>query len=192
MYSVTEFAPDVTLVVKLVYMKRWAKQKGFTIVELLIVIVVIAILVAIVIVAYNGVQRRAAEAKRESDLSTYYKAILAARENTGRTLGQITNSYWSMGQCTSATYNTALTEPRDLPKTHGCWTHYYDNLQRIGDAAGMNLAALRGGDARGNPYLLDENEGENGNCGMDSMYYLTGTGVASTGYRQIPRVSCTP
>lgn len=35
------------------------KKKGFTIVELLIVIVVIAILAAITIVAYNGVQARA-------------------------------------------------------------------------------------------------------------------------------------
>lgn len=37
----------------------WAKQKAFTIVELLIVIVVIAILAAITIVAYNGIQDRA-------------------------------------------------------------------------------------------------------------------------------------
>ncbi|MDB5165339.1 MAG: Fimbrial protein, partial [Candidatus Saccharibacteria bacterium] len=35
------------------------KQRGFTIVELLIVIVVIGILAAITIVAYNGIQNRA-------------------------------------------------------------------------------------------------------------------------------------
>lgn len=39
----------------------WAKKdkSGFTIVELLIVVVVIAILAAITIVAYNGIQNRA-------------------------------------------------------------------------------------------------------------------------------------
>ena len=39
---------------------KWAqKQNGFTIVELLIVVVVIAILAAITIVSYNGIQNRA-------------------------------------------------------------------------------------------------------------------------------------
>ena len=42
---------------KLNHMKT--SKQGFTIVELLIVIVVIAILAAITIVAYNGIQNRA-------------------------------------------------------------------------------------------------------------------------------------
>ena len=44
------------------------KQTGFTIVELLIVIVVIGILAAIVIVAFNGVQQNAATGVLKSDL----------------------------------------------------------------------------------------------------------------------------
>ncbi len=48
---------------------------GFTVVELLLVIVVIAILAAIVIVAYNGIQEKGKNAKRESDLSSLQKVI---------------------------------------------------------------------------------------------------------------------
>lgn len=47
---------------------RWARQQGFTIVELLIVIVVIAILAVIVIVAYNGIQNRANDSAVQADL----------------------------------------------------------------------------------------------------------------------------
>ncbi len=49
-------------------MPRSYKATGFTIVELLIVIVVIAILAAIVIVAYNGITKQATEASMQSDL----------------------------------------------------------------------------------------------------------------------------
>ncbi|MGB4768441.1 MAG: prepilin-type N-terminal cleavage/methylation domain-containing protein [Candidatus Saccharimonas sp.] len=51
------------------------KQKGFTIVELLIVIVIIAILAAITIVAFNGVQQRARDAKRKQDVAQIAKLL---------------------------------------------------------------------------------------------------------------------
>jgi prepilin-type N-terminal cleavage/methylation domain-containing protein len=47
--------------------KNMKKDRGFTIVELLIVIVVIAILAAITIVAYNGVQNKAKDANNRTD-----------------------------------------------------------------------------------------------------------------------------
>ncbi len=57
-------------------MHTWAsKQKGFTIVELLIVIVVIAILAAISITVFSGVQKRARDSKRVSDMQIIVKAL---------------------------------------------------------------------------------------------------------------------
>lgn len=62
----------------------WAKQRGFTIVELLIVIVIIAILAAIVIVAYNGVQERAQESSVRTDMTNIAKQVELHRVDEGR------------------------------------------------------------------------------------------------------------
>ena len=63
-------------------MKTWAKQPGFTIVELLIVIVVIAILAAITIVAYTGIRERSQDSAQASALSQSVKKVQAyAAEN---------------------------------------------------------------------------------------------------------------
>lgn len=51
------------------------KHKGFTIVELLIVIVVVGILAAISLVAYSGVQQRARESAIMATLSSVMKKI---------------------------------------------------------------------------------------------------------------------
>ncbi len=53
------------------------KLKGFTIVELLIVIVVIGILAAISIVAYTGIQSRANDTRMRSAVAQLEKSILA-------------------------------------------------------------------------------------------------------------------
>lgn len=63
----------------------WANQKlrGFTIVELLIVIVVIGVLAAISIVAYTGIQNRAHDSAVQSDLAAAAKALELYKTDKG-------------------------------------------------------------------------------------------------------------
>ena len=58
-------------------------MSGFTIVELLIIIVVIAILATISIVAYSGIQARARDNVRKTDLSNIAKAVELYRADNG-------------------------------------------------------------------------------------------------------------
>lgn len=69
-------------------MRRAAKthdthQKGFTLVELLIVIVVIGILAALVVVAYGGITAQAHKAKRLADVNSIQKALELYRQDNG-------------------------------------------------------------------------------------------------------------
>ncbi|RYZ77756.1 MAG: prepilin-type N-terminal cleavage/methylation domain-containing protein [Proteobacteria bacterium] len=64
---------------------------GFTIVELLIVIVVIGILAAITIVSFNGIQKRAANTARETELRSWQKTFEVYRAaNNGNYPGPTT------------------------------------------------------------------------------------------------------
>lgn len=65
-------------------MGRKQGNRGFTIVELLIVVVVIAILAAITIISYRGIQGRAYDSSVASDIENYAKKIELFKVENGR------------------------------------------------------------------------------------------------------------
>lgn len=72
------------------------KSKGFTIVELLIVIVVIGILATLVIVTFTGIQQKARDSKRKTDVGAVQAALESyySSNNTYPTLAHLQDSTW--------------------------------------------------------------------------------------------------
>ena len=72
------------------------KQQGFTIVELLIVIVVIGILAALVITTFTGIQQKARNTERETDIKAMHGQVEAYYAQNGKypTLTNLNDSSW--------------------------------------------------------------------------------------------------
>jgi prepilin-type N-terminal cleavage/methylation domain-containing protein len=70
------------------------RSKGFTIVELLIVIVVIAILATLVIVTFTGIQQKARDSQRQTDINAVDSHLEAFYASNGYypTLADLTSS----------------------------------------------------------------------------------------------------
>lgn len=58
-------------------------NRGFTIVELLVVVVVIAVLAAITIISYNGIQQRATRTKIDTSVAQVKRALEMYRAENG-------------------------------------------------------------------------------------------------------------
>lgn len=72
------------------------KQSGFTIVELLIVIVVIGILAALVVTTFSGIQRKARNTERETDIKAIHGQLEAyfASNNSYPALAELNDGTW--------------------------------------------------------------------------------------------------
>jgi general secretion pathway protein G len=76
--------------------KRSLNNKGFTIVELLIVIVVIGILALLVITTYSGIQAKARNSKRQTDIQSVQTQLEAFFSQNGYypSLADMNSSSW--------------------------------------------------------------------------------------------------
>ncbi len=117
-------------------MKReWARYKGFTVVELIIVIIVIAVLAAITIVAYTSIQRNATASTVQSTLAQVAKK---ANEYALRNGNQYPNALSDIG--VSNTDSITYQYTNDTSTTPGTYaltaTGNYDISYYVSSSAG--------------------------------------------------------
>ena len=127
-------------------------SRGFTIVELLIVIVVIGILAALVVTTYNGIQQKARDTERKTDINALHGQIEAYQAQNGKypTLANLNDSTFRSAnmkgldpaalQDPKGTAQTLVGAPQDdaysyVPTPTGC-----DNGTN-GDCTGYTLTA---------------------------------------------------
>lgn len=152
-------------------------QSGYALVELLSVVLIIGLLASIAIPVFNGEREKSKMAKARADLNLLGKAVVFSREtpNGYKTLKEINGNGYTANYCVTAYPQ----KPKDLPKTHACWTTYKTSLQRLEQESGVDLSSLYNGDAWGAPYAIDENEGEFSDdarrCNKDSIGIYQGT-----------------
>ena len=112
------------------------RQSGFTIVELLIVIVIIGILATLVIVTFSGVQQRARDSERKTDINAIAGQLEAVYAKNGAypTLLDVNNATWRSNNefriDTKAFADPKSTTPAgaDLSTTVGANVYSYTNL----------------------------------------------------------------
>lgn len=88
------------------------RKEGFTIVELLIVIVVIGILALLVITTYSGIQQKARNSKRQSDVAAIQTQLEAFYQQGGYypSLADMNSASWLSSNMKSLDQN-ALIDP---------------------------------------------------------------------------------
>jgi prepilin-type N-terminal cleavage/methylation domain-containing protein len=90
------------------------KQKGFTIVELLIVIVVIGILATLVIVTFAGIQQKGRNSQRQTDINALQSHVEAyyAQKGNYPTLTDLNTAAWRTTN-TKGLDPAALADPKN-------------------------------------------------------------------------------
>lgn len=119
------------------------KQSGFTIVELLIVIVVIGILAAIVYITFTGVQKKGRDAERKTDIHDIYSQVeVYYAENT---------KYPSLDEINSSTFRDASLQ--------GLNEDALEDPSNSGTTALLDAAPAADSDTYQYAYVVDDGSG---------------------------------
>lgn len=131
------------------------KRVGFTIVELLIVIVVISILTTLTVVAFNGIQYRAENSRTLVSVDIYHKALMQYKVDNG--------TYPATGELGRSTAATCLGEYAERPplKKNECIIALYSGGVFIGpfttdNAVNASLQKYIGTTPRVDTFLIEQ------------------------------------
>ncbi|HRC28068.1 MAG TPA: type II secretion system protein GspG [Candidatus Saccharimonas sp.] len=128
-------------------------KSGFTVIELIVVIIVVATLATIVIVSYNGAQSRARDTRRQTDIANIVKALELYYNDNGTyptTSGStaINANWFSSNDSSWTTFNTLLvnanaitsvpTDPINKPNPGVAGTGVMDNTSNFSYALYVN------------------------------------------------------
>lgn len=148
-------------------MIHFRRQRGFTIVELLIVVVIIAILAAITLVVFNGIQERARKAslttevtniskilRNDQIVSGAYPATLAVANNgTGVKVGQGINVRYTVNNAANPqTFCVTATDGKYSFMASQSTTASEGGCVNVAQGATSTSATLTDGVTTSNPY----------------------------------------
>jgi len=179
-------------------MKRGQKQKGFTIVELLIVIVVIGVLAAITVVSFNGVKQKARNNAKIAAATAWVKSLDSSTLSTGQHFGHqrvclpIGNTDVNgdgLGDCGNVTDAMSVTRSETAAANNDLANRGLRNLSfpvdAITDSAGNKFAGLEHGNSASTygidgllqpRFLIFYLEGTDVDCGSSySIDYVGGS-----------------
>lgn len=165
---------------------------GFTLIELLVVVGIIGILSAVVLASLNSARTKANITKAKMDMSQIVKAIIIAQGESGKYLKDITGS-----GCSSCSGGRIVGfDYRNIPNTDIFYIVWVTSLTKIESATNGLMVGVSKitRDPWGSPYAMDENEGEAGGCGYDSLHSYGPNGIMDTSddvySQQIPHIKC--
>ncbi len=140
-------------------------NKAFTLIELLVVIAIIGLLASIVLGNLGEARNKARYAKAKEEVAQFSKISVIARNESDKTLLQITGNGCSDCVCRNK-------DIRNIPDSDSCASNWYNDLTKIKNASLVtNSLGQMKRDPWGSPYCLDENEHEfnSSDCRYDTI-----------------------